>query len=66
LAELGRSLDIFRMKTSATLLPTGEFDLHTPSPSDAKFMPPTIAVKGLPCIAVVFAQLYMDGEFRGP
>jgi hypothetical protein len=25
------------MKTSATLLPTGEFDLHTPLPSDAKY-----------------------------
>ncbi|KAG1900156.1 uncharacterized protein F5891DRAFT_1227767 [Suillus fuscotomentosus] len=59
LTELGRGLDIFRMKTSATLLPTGEFDLHTPSPSDAKFMPPTIPVKGLPCVAVVFAQLLL-------
>ncbi|KAG1900135.1 acyl-CoA dehydrogenase NM domain-like protein [Suillus fuscotomentosus] len=66
LTELGRGLDIFRMKTSATLLPTGEFDLHTPSPSDAKFMPPTIPVKGLPCVGVVFAQLYVDGECRGP
>ncbi|KAG1814209.1 acyl-CoA dehydrogenase NM domain-like protein [Suillus variegatus] len=66
LTELGRGLDIFRMKTSATLLPTGEFDLHTPSPSDAKFMPPTIPVKGVPCVAVVFAQLYVDGECRGP
>ncbi|KAG2049695.1 acyl-CoA dehydrogenase NM domain-like protein [Suillus hirtellus] len=66
LTELGRGLDIFRMKTSVTLLPTGEFDLHTPSPSDAKFMPPTIPVKGLPCVAVVFAQLYVDGECRGP
>ncbi|KAG1867588.1 acyl-CoA dehydrogenase NM domain-like protein [Suillus tomentosus] len=66
LTELGRGLDIFRMKTSATLLPTGEFDLHTPSPSDAKFMPPTIPVKGLPCVAVVFAQLYVDGECHGP
>ncbi|KAG1814206.1 acyl-CoA dehydrogenase NM domain-like protein [Suillus variegatus] len=66
LTELGRGLDIFRMKTSATLLPTGEFDLHTPLPSDAKFMPPTVPVKGLPCVAIVFAQLYVDGECRGP
>ncbi|KAG1769849.1 acyl-CoA dehydrogenase NM domain-like protein [Suillus occidentalis] len=66
LTELGRGLDIFRMKTSATLLPTGEFDLHTPLPSDAKFMPPTIPVKGLPCVAIVFAQLYVNGECRGP
>ncbi|KAG1819095.1 acyl-CoA dehydrogenase NM domain-like protein [Suillus subaureus] len=66
LTELGRGLDIFRMKTSATLLPTGEFDLHTPSPSDAKFMPPTVPVKGLPCVAIVFAQLYVNGECRGP
>jgi alkylation response protein AidB-like acyl-CoA dehydrogenase len=66
LTELGRGLDIFRMKTSATLLPTGEFDLHTPLPSDAKFMPPTVPVKGLPCVAIVFAQLYVKGECRGP
>ncbi|KAG2049697.1 acyl-CoA dehydrogenase NM domain-like protein [Suillus hirtellus] len=66
LTELGRGLDIFRMKTSATLLSTGEFDLHTPLPSDAKFMPPTVPVKGLPCVAIVFAQLYVDGECRGP
>ncbi|KAG2754410.1 acyl-CoA dehydrogenase NM domain-like protein [Suillus brevipes Sb2] len=66
LTELGRGLDIFRMRTSATLLPTGEFDLHTPLPSDAKFMPPTIPVKGLPCVAIVFAQLYVNGECRGP
>ncbi|KAG2135959.1 acyl-CoA dehydrogenase NM domain-like protein [Suillus clintonianus] len=66
LTELGRGLDIFRMKTSATLLPSGEFDLHTPSPSDAKFMPPTVPVKGLSCIAIVFAQLYVNGECRGP
>ncbi|KAG1751630.1 acyl-CoA dehydrogenase NM domain-like protein [Suillus paluster] len=66
LTELGRGLDIFRMKTAATLLPSGEFDLHTPSPSDAKFMPPTIPMKGLPCVAIVFAQLYVNGECRGP
>ncbi|KAG1841422.1 acyl-CoA dehydrogenase NM domain-like protein [Suillus subalutaceus] len=66
LTELGRGLDIFRMKTSATLLPTGGFDLHTPLPSDAKFMPPTVPVKGVPCVAIVFAQLYVNGECRGP
>ncbi|KAG0698693.1 acyl-CoA dehydrogenase NM domain-like protein [Suillus ampliporus] len=66
LTELGRGLDIFRMKTAATLLPSGEFDLHTPSPSDAKFMPPTVPVNGLPCIAIVFAQLYVNDECRGP
>lgn len=66
LTELGRGLDIFRMKTSATLLPTGQFDLHTLLPSDAKFMPPTVPVKGLPCVAIVFAQLYVNGECRGP
>ncbi|KAG2049728.1 acyl-CoA dehydrogenase NM domain-like protein [Suillus hirtellus] len=66
LTELGRGIDIFRMKISTTLLSSGEFDLHTPSPSDAKFMPATIPMKGLPCVAVVFAQLYVDGECRGP
>ena len=29
-------------------------------------MPPTIPVKGIPCVAVVFAQLYVNNECRGP
>ncbi|EIW79678.1 acyl-CoA dehydrogenase NM domain-like protein [Coniophora puteana RWD-64-598 SS2] len=66
LTELGRGLDIYRMKTIATLLPSGEFDLHTPTLNDAKFMPPTVPIKGIPCIAVVFAKLVVDGEDRGP
>ncbi|KAH7922116.1 acyl-CoA dehydrogenase NM domain-like protein [Leucogyrophana mollusca] len=66
LTELGRGLDIYKMKTRATLLPSGEFDLHTPTANDAKFMSATIPVKGWPCVAVVFAQLYVDGEWRGP
>ncbi|KAF8992117.1 acyl-CoA dehydrogenase NM domain-like protein [Cyathus striatus] len=65
LTELGHGLDIFHMKTTATMLDDGSFDLHTPTSSDAKFMPPTLPVLGIPCIAIVFARLIVNGEYRG-
>ncbi|PIL33677.1 hypothetical protein GSI_04301 [Ganoderma sinense ZZ0214-1] len=64
LTELGHGLDIANMETTATLLPSGEFLLNSPTPSAAKFMPPTVPA-GLPCVAVVFARLIVDGEERG-
>ncbi|RPD78499.1 acyl-CoA dehydrogenase NM domain-like protein [Lentinus tigrinus ALCF2SS1-7] len=64
LTELGHGLDISNIETTATLLPSGEFLLHSPTPSSAKFMPPTMPA-GLPCVAVVFARLMVNGEFRG-
>ena len=30
-----------------------------------RFMPPTIPVLGRPCVAIVYAQLRVDGEARG-
>ncbi|KAF8992115.1 acyl-CoA dehydrogenase NM domain-like protein [Cyathus striatus] len=65
LSELGRGLDIYHLKTTATLLDDGSFDLHTPTSYDAKYMPPTIPVLGIPCVAIVFARLYVNGEYRG-
>ncbi|KAI0633863.1 acyl-CoA dehydrogenase NM domain-like protein [Trametes polyzona] len=64
LTELGHGLDISNMETTATLLPSGEFVLNSPTPSSAKFMPPTVPA-GAPCVAVVFAKLIVDGEDRG-
>ncbi|KIY50432.1 acyl-CoA dehydrogenase NM domain-like protein [Fistulina hepatica ATCC 64428] len=55
LTEVGHGLDAFNLETTATLLPDGSFDLHTPHPSAAKFMPPTKPA-GRPCIGVVFAR----------
>ncbi|KAI0738401.1 acyl-CoA dehydrogenase NM domain-like protein [Daedaleopsis nitida] len=64
LTEVGHGLDIANIETTATLLPSGEFILHSPTPSSAKFMPPTMPA-GLPCVAVVFARLIVGGEERG-
>ncbi|KAI0633883.1 acyl-CoA dehydrogenase NM domain-like protein [Trametes polyzona] len=64
MTEVGHGLDISNIETTATMLPTGEFILNTPHPSAAKFMPPTVPA-GLPCIAVVFAKLVVNGQDRG-
>ncbi|KAJ5436751.1 Acyl-CoA dehydrogenase/oxidase [Penicillium cf. griseofulvum] len=65
LTEVGHGLDAKNLETTATLLPDGEFDLHTPSPSGAKIMPPSSPVTNLPRVAIVFAQLVVSGEKRG-
>lgn len=36
LTELDHGLDVRNLETTATLLPNGEFDLHTPHPGAAK------------------------------
>ena len=36
LSEVGHGLDAPNLETTATLLPNGEFDLHTPRPAAAK------------------------------
>ncbi|KAI0633884.1 acyl-CoA dehydrogenase NM domain-like protein [Trametes polyzona] len=64
LTELGHGLDIANMETTATLQPSGDFILDSPTPASSKFMPPTVPA-GLPCIAVVFAKLIVNGEDRG-
>ncbi|KAI0818485.1 acyl-CoA dehydrogenase NM domain-like protein [Trametes gibbosa] len=64
LTELGHGLDVANLETTATLLPSGEFVLNSPTPSAAKYMPPTVPA-GLPCIAVVFAKLVVNGQDRG-
>ncbi|KAI0819334.1 acyl-CoA dehydrogenase NM domain-like protein [Trametes gibbosa] len=64
MTELGHGLDIGNIETTATLLPSGEFVLNSPTPSAAKFMPPTVPA-GRPCVAVVFAKLIVDDDDRG-
>ena len=38
MTEVGHGLDIANLETTATLLPSGEFILNTPSPSAAKYV----------------------------
>ncbi|OQE37980.1 hypothetical protein PENCOP_c009G08686 [Penicillium coprophilum] len=64
-AEVGHGVDAKNLETTATMLTTGEFDLHTPSPSGAKIMPSSFPLKGFPRVAMVFAQLIVSGENRG-
>ncbi|KAH9918440.1 acyl-CoA dehydrogenase NM domain-like protein [Fomitopsis serialis] len=64
LTEVGHGLDAFHLETTATLLPNGDFELHTPSERAAKYMPPT-APMGMPCVAIVFARALIEGEDRG-
>ncbi|KAF8882699.1 hypothetical protein BD779DRAFT_1472828 [Infundibulicybe gibba] len=64
LTELGHGLDARNLETTATLLPSEEFIIHTPTHRASKYMPPTIPV-GIPCIGIVFARLMVDGEDRG-
>ncbi|KAJ5158873.1 Acyl-CoA dehydrogenase/oxidase [Penicillium coprophilum] len=64
-AEVGHGVDARNLETTATMLPTGEFDLHTPSPNGSKIMPPSFPLKGFPRVAMVFAQLVVSGENRG-
>lgn len=66
LTELGHGLDALHLETTATLLPGGYFDLHTPSERAAKYMPPTSPVTpGFQCVSVVFARTVVNGEDHG-
>jgi alkylation response protein AidB-like acyl-CoA dehydrogenase len=66
LTELGHGLDARNIETTATLSADGTyFDLHSPSPDAAKSMPPVTPLGGLPKVAVVFAQLIVDGATHG-
>ncbi|KAI1115631.1 acyl-CoA dehydrogenase/oxidase [Nemania sp. NC0429] len=65
LTEIGRGLDARNLETRATLLPDGSFDLHTPTASAAKAMPPTSPLAGVARVGIVFARLIANGEDRG-
>ncbi|KAL3484305.1 hypothetical protein BJX62DRAFT_244046 [Aspergillus germanicus] len=65
LSELGHGLDARNLQTTATLLPDGGFDLHTPTPDAAKCMPVSTPISGLEKIAIVFARLHIIGQDHG-
>lgn len=66
LTELGHGLDARNIETTATLSRDGKhFDLHSPSLDAAKSMPPVTPLGGLPKVAVVFAQMVVDGVKKG-
>ncbi|MDQ0812874.1 acyl-CoA oxidase [Streptomyces sp. B3I7] len=63
--ELEHGNDVAAMETVAVLdREHGCFDLHTPTPGAAKFMPNT-SLTGGPKTAVVAARLFIDGEDQG-
>ncbi|KAF4950787.1 hypothetical protein FSARC_13084 [Fusarium sarcochroum] len=65
LTEVDHGLDARNLETTATLLPDGSYDLHTPHPGAAKAMPPTTPYCGMPRIAIVFARLIVGGKSHG-
>ncbi|KAL2784264.1 acyl-CoA dehydrogenase/oxidase C-terminal [Aspergillus keveii] len=65
LTELGHGLDARNLQTTATMLPDGGFDLHTPTPDAAKCMPVSTPIGGLEKIAIVFARLHISGQDHG-
>lgn len=42
MTEVGHGLDIANLETTATLLPSGDFILNTPTPSAAKYVVRTL------------------------
>ena len=65
LTEIEHGLDARNLETTATLLPDGSFDLHTPSMAAAKAMAPTTPLAGAPRVAVVFARLIVEHDDHG-
>ncbi|KAJ5776641.1 uncharacterized protein N7511_001652 [Penicillium nucicola] len=65
LTEVNHGLDARNIQTTATTLPDGDIDLHTPTPKDAKVMPPTTPKGGLPVVAIVMARLIDGGKDCG-
>ncbi|KAB8273365.1 hypothetical protein BDV30DRAFT_238788 [Aspergillus minisclerotigenes] len=65
LTEVGHGLDSRNLETTATLLPNGDFDIHTPNSNAAKFTAPSWPRKGFPRVALVFARLLFSGDDWG-
>ncbi|KAJ7437590.1 acyl-CoA dehydrogenase NM domain-like protein [Mycena galericulata] len=64
LTEVAHGLDAINIETTATLLPDGGFELHTPNPGAAKIMPPTSPC-GIAAVGVIFAKLIVKGKDFG-
>ncbi|KAJ3773284.1 hypothetical protein EV361DRAFT_1008168 [Lentinula raphanica] len=65
LTEIEHGLDSRQIETTATLLPDGSIDLHTPHPGAAKYMPSVTTISGMPTIGLVFSRLIVNGRFHG-
>ncbi|KAJ6494960.1 hypothetical protein DFH09DRAFT_1052742 [Mycena vulgaris] len=65
LTEVGHGLDSQNIETTAELLADGSFEIHTPNPRAAKYMPASIPAGGSPRIAVVMARLLVNGKNYG-
>ncbi|KAI2603754.1 putative acyl-CoA oxidase [Hypoxylon sp. NC1633] len=61
LTEIGHGLDARNIETTATLQPDGSFDLHSPTKSAPKAMPPSTPWAGMRRVGVVFARLLANG-----
>ncbi|KAJ6581956.1 acyl-CoA dehydrogenase NM domain-like protein [Mycena capillaripes] len=64
LTEVAHGLDAINIETTATALPGGGFELHTPNPGASKIMPPTSPC-GVAAVGVVFAKLIVKGQDFG-
>ncbi|CAG7941642.1 unnamed protein product [Penicillium salamii] len=65
LTEVDHGLDARNLRTTATIMPDGDINLHTPSPDDAKVMPPATPRSGIPIVAIVMARLVAEGNDCG-
>ncbi|CEL01765.1 hypothetical protein ASPCAL01343 [Aspergillus calidoustus] len=65
LTEVGHGLDARNLEMTATLKPDGGFELHTPHPGAAKYMPPTSPQPGFPRVAIVIARLIVAEQDKG-
>ncbi|KAG7094511.1 hypothetical protein E1B28_005343 [Marasmius oreades] len=66
MTEVAHGLDARNLETTATLLPNGSFDLHTPHSGADKFMPPTLPDVGVPRLGIVMARLIsLEGKDLG-
>uniref|UniRef100_A0A0W0G6J1 Acyl-CoA dehydrogenase NM domain-like protein n=1 Tax=Moniliophthora roreri TaxID=221103 RepID=A0A0W0G6J1_MONRR len=65
LTEVGHGIDALNLETTATLRKDGSFDIHSPNPQSAKYMPPTLPAGGLPRVGIVFCRLLTDDGDQG-
>ncbi|KIP07378.1 hypothetical protein PHLGIDRAFT_118147 [Phlebiopsis gigantea 11061_1 CR5-6] len=64
LTEVGHGLDATNIETTATKVDDGPI-LRTPTPTAAKIMPPTGLTHGFTKLALVYARLIVEDEYRG-
>ncbi|PBK88156.1 hypothetical protein ARMGADRAFT_1120558 [Armillaria gallica] len=65
LSEVGHSLGITNLCTTAMLLPGDGFELHTTSSLAAKYMPLIVPILRKPTFGIIWAKLIINGEITG-